>query len=318
MKAFLPVLAVMLCLVMILPSAVFANEPCSLTLSYTKENVIFSDLEINIYRIADQNYDKLSPYDSYPAEVKGITSQTEWSGVAVTLRGYIAADGIESYASATTDNEGKVTFDAIEEGLYLVTGVRAEKEGRVFNFYDFMILVTEDVTAAPKASVSEPADGEKTYSILKLWKNDDQETRPASVTVDILKDGELYETVILDYINNWSYSFKSDADCVWSVAERNVPEGYFVTVTEKDTSFIITNTAYDEKDDDGTPGEDTTADSGSDTKRPDGTTVGPDADAPQTGDFFPMKRCMFLFCVSGILLIISGIGMRKNDHEKDR
>ncbi len=311
MKTVLRFLAVVLCIAVIMPLSAYAADGYSMILTYTKENIIFSDLEINIYRIADVNYDKLSPYDTYPVEVKGITSQAEWASVAVTLRSYITADSVEPYMTAKTDSQGNAVFDGIGEGLYLVAGVRSERDGRIFSFYDFMIFVTEDVTAIPKAGISEPSDEEKSYSILKLWKNDDPDSRPNSVTVDILKDGVLYETVILDRINDWSYSFKCDADSVLSVAERNVPEGYYVTLSEKEAVFVITNTLYDTDRNDTTSDDDTSADTGS-------NTVSPGADAPQTGDTFPMKRYVTMLCVSGMLLVILGFGMRRKEDEKGR
>ncbi len=307
-------LAVMLCMfILIAPLSANGAEKCSMVLTYSKENAVFSGLDIKIYRVADADLNKLSPFESYPVQVKGITSQSEWSDTAVTLRSYIVADSIEPYMSAETDAEGTVTFSGIEKGLYLVCGVRAEADSRHFIFYDFMINVSENVTAKPKSGISEPTGGETTYSIIKLWKNDDLHSRPLSVTVDILKDGELHETVILDHINNWSYSFKSDSDSVWSVAERNVPEDYFVLITEKAATFIITNTGYDENPDDGTPGKDTTAVTGTGSD-----TTGPDYDPPQTGDTFPMKRYMLMLCISGMMLVILGFGMRRKDDAKSR
>ena len=197
-----------------------------------------------------------------------------------------------------TDTEGRVIFNGMEEGLYLVTGVRSEAGDKVFTFYDFMIFVSENVTAMPKSGIGDPSDEKKTYTVLKLWKDDDSKKRPDSVTVDILKDGYLHETVILDSVNNWSYTFKTDSESIWSVVERDVPDEYFVTVTEKDATFIITNTVYD--------------------RNPDGTTSKPDTNAPQTGDTFPMKRYVVMLCVSGMLLVILGFGMRRKDDAKGR
>ena len=87
MNRIIRLLAVILCIAVIIPLSAYAAEECAMTLTYTKEHIIFSDLEINIYRIADRNYDKLSPYDSYPVQVKGIASQTEWSNTSQLYRG---------------------------------------------------------------------------------------------------------------------------------------------------------------------------------------------------------------------------------------
>lgn len=309
-------LTVVFCMVILTaPFSVYAEEQYTLCLDYSKENIKFSDLDIAIYRIADRNYDILPPYESYPVQLKGITSQTEWLKTAQTLNSYIQADRIEPYMTAKTDEQGNVLFKDIDEGLYLISGVVAEKEGRTFNFYDFMILVAEDISAKPKSEIHEPFDGEKVYTILKLWKDDSSKQRPPYISVDILKDAELYETVTLDSENDWSYTFNTDSAGKWTVVERDVPEGYFVVITEKETSFIITNTLYNTNPDDGTPGKNT----GTDTGTPGGSKpVTPGTNAPQTGDTFPMKRYMIMLCVSGMMLVVLGFGMRRKDDAKGR
>ena len=177
------------------------------------------------------------------------------------------------------------------------------------------ILVAEDISAKPKSEIHEPFDGEKVYTILKLWKDDSSKQRPPYISVDILKDAELYETVTLDSENDWSYTFNTDSAGKWTVVERDVPEGYFVVITEKETSFIITNTLYNTNPDDGTPGKNT----GTDTGTPGGSKpVTPGTNAPQTGDTFPMKRYMIMLCVSGMMLVVLGFGMRRKDDAKGR
>lgn len=318
-KIIILLITAVICIIFLsAPLSVNAEEGCSLILTYTKEEVIFPDLEINIYRIADRNYEKLSPYDSYPVWVKDITSQADWNNVAVTLRSYIEADSIEAYMTAKTDSDGIAAFFGLEQGLYLVSGVHSEAEGKVYTFYDFMIFISEDLSANPKSVITEQTDEETTYTILKLWKDEDSKNRSAYVIVDIIKDGELYDTVNLDHVNNWSYSFKADPKSQWSVVERQVPEDYFVVITEKSTSFIVTNTAYNTEDDDGDSNDDTTGNLNDDTTKPGSKPSKPGTSAPQTGDNFPMKRYMIILCISGLLLVVLGIGMRRKDNAKSR
>ncbi len=303
----------------------YADEPCNMTLTYTKDQNLFPDLVIDIYYIADQDLDKLSPYDSYPVEVKDITSQAEWNDIASTLGSYIIADNIVPYMSLTTDSEGKVCFEGIDKGLYLVAGVNGIKGGDEYFFYDFMIFVSEDVDAEPKSITMGSNGGDTEFRILKLWKDGSAADRPLHVTVDIFKDGVLYKTVALESINNWSCSFVGEGNSVWSVAERDVDKDYYVTITEKEATFIITNTAYDDPPDDDTPdddisaGSDTTTPGGSDTTTPGGgSTTKPDPKPPQTGDVNHLKRYTVLLCISGMMLIILGFGMRRKDNAKSR
>jgi len=77
----------------------------------------------------------------------------------------------------------------------------------------------------------------------KVWK-DDGIGRPAGITVHLLRDGEVYDTVILSAKNNWSYAWENvDKRYEWSV-EEEVPEGYVATYRKNTSGWIttITNT----------------------------------------------------------------------------
>ncbi len=295
-------LSVVLCLIVfLLPLNAFATESTGiLTLAYSKDGVNFAELEIKIHRIAEVavngEFKKLNPYDNYPISVTNVSSQLEWAKIATTFRGYIQADGIKPYMEQKTDAQGNAVFSDIEKGLYLVEGVSTQKDGCNYTFYDFMITLPDsegdyNITAKPKSDINEVTDKKKNYSVMKLWQDEGHsQNRPHSVTVDILKDGKVSDSVILNSTNNWRYTFETvDDGSVWSVVERNVPKDYTVNVTEKGTDFVIVNT-FDKKDD-----------SSSDTS------------TMQTGDTSSMKVYMILFSVAGLVLIILGIGMRRKD-----
>ena len=62
-------ITLLLCIVMIIcallqPCAFAEAQNCTLTLSYSKNNVAFSDMEINIYRVADLNFEKTATFSS--------------------------------------------------------------------------------------------------------------------------------------------------------------------------------------------------------------------------------------------------------------
>ena len=144
-----------------------------------------------------------------------------------------------------------------------------------------------DVTAKPKSEKIEIAN--KEYSVLKLWKDGGSISRPKSVTVDILKDGIVVDTVVLNSKNNWKYSFKTnEIASEWSVVERNVPAGYSVSISEKEASFVIVNSLN-------VPNK-------------------PSTNVPQTGDNSPIELYIIIFCISGLMIIILGIGMRRKEN----
>lgn len=79
-------------------------------------------------------------------------------------------------------------------------------------------------------------------TVVKKWA-DDGKDRPGSVTVQLLCDGEVYETVQLDDTNAWQHSWKMLLpDYEWTVKETNVPAGYTESYSEKEQVITITNT----------------------------------------------------------------------------
>lgn len=302
-------LGTILCLIVLMQPVCVAAQgfdaarSCDLRLNYSKEGVAFSNLEIKLYRIALTTdpgiFEKVAPYDGYPVSVAGITSQTEWNEVAATLRGYVQADGIAPYRVATTDENGNATFDKLETGLYLVSGVTAQGTDASYIFHDFMLSLPAvqegecvyEVSATPKSTKTTPTDEPVTYTVLKLWKDEGHEKqRPTEITVDLLKDGVLAQTVILNGQNDWKYSFQcEDGTSVWTVVERNVPQGYTVKVSGKETSFVMVN-----------------------------TWEGPPTEPPKTGDTFPLRLYMVATFVAGAVLVMIGVlaGRKKYEQEK--
>lgn len=306
-----------------------ASHDCSLTLTYTKENVHFTGLEIKLYQVAkmtdEGDFQKAAPFDSYPVKIDEVTSQVEWNEIANTIEGYVQADEIAPYRVDITDEMGTVVFDNLEEGLYLVREVSAEFDGREYEFFSTMVCLPRmengvyiyEIKAIPKAVAKEPVPEETLYSILKLWNDEGNDQRPESITVDILKNGGTAETVKLDSSNNWSYSFKSEnADDTWSVVERNVPKGYEVKVTDRGTSFIIVNTLSESEDNIPDTPEEPEKPAPDVHDKPD-TPEQPEEPVlplPETGDNSSLRMWMAVCAVSGIGLLVSGMTIRRREN----
>lgn len=269
------------------------ERPCSLKLHYTQQGIGFQNLEVRIYRVAeafvDGTFELISPFSGYPANIHGISSQTEWRIVAATLNAYIAAYQVQPTFTQKTDDGGTAAFTGLETGLYLVSGAVAEHESGTYLFDSFMVYLPApqedgsfryDVEAKPKCSDYTPATE---YQVVKLWKDSGYaNNRPASVTVDILKDGVLQKTQVLSAENNWTYTWKvPDGKGVWTVVEKDVPDAYTVTIHSHETTFMITNTHT-------VPGS-----------------------APQTGDTSVPWLYMVTMCLSGFVLLFLGMRGRR-------
>lgn len=344
--------------IMLVPcAAVDTAHPCSLTLSYTRNGVPFSALEIDIYRVAELHangtYTLLQPFSGYPIKIHGIASQQEWQETAQTVKNYVVANQIPAYRSQKTDVNGQVAFVGLETGLYMVKGATAsDREGTVI-FHDFMVYLPTptldgydyDIKAIPKYTQYVAPER---YSVVKLWKDSGASAqRPESVCVEILKDGVLQEEIILNSTNNWAYSWEvTEQGGVWSVIEKDVPSGYQVSITNNGTSFIITNSKKpavpDVPDIPVTPDSPDTPDTPDipiipdipdvpDIPDPPNPPVTPDEPGisdeldedspgvPKTGDTSPLLLYVTLMCISGFGLMILGVlKLRERNHEKNR
>jgi hypothetical protein len=274
------------------------QRQCSLTLHYRQEGMGFPDIPVRIYRVAeafpDGTFELISPYSAYPVNIHGITSQTEWQTVSTTLTAYIAANRLAPDTTATTDENGTVVLAGLKTGLYLVCGAVAENEKGTYFFREFMVYLptpaedgfTYDVEAVPKCGKFTPMTE---YRVVKLWKDSgNSRKRPDSVEVELREDGILRQTVTLSKENDWTYEWKdADGNGVWTVAEKNVPSGYRVSIGTNGNAFTITNTYP-------TP-----------------------PSTPDTGDTTPLWLYIVIMCFSGFMLMILGtLGLRGKDHEK--
>ena len=272
------------------------DRVCSLKLDYSQDGVAFPGLQIAVYRVAeafqDGTFALIAPYDTFPVNIHGITSQSEWRAVATTLVSYVTAEQIAPTATAITDEQGMALLESLPTGLYLVRGAVAQNETGTYLFNDFMIYLPTpaadgsllyELEAKPKCVNFKPA---AQYRVVKLWKDLGlEEGRPVSVTVDIYQNGQLHTTVELNEDNQWSYSWSDHNGAQWHVVERNVPEGYQVSITEHETVFTITN-----------------------------TNPTPPPPPPSTGELFQILPLAMGLCLSGLALVL--LWLRGNRHEK--
>ena len=145
-----------------------------------------------------------------------------------------------------TDTEGKIMFDELRLGLYLIKQTN-EVEG-YSNIDPFLVMVPEaedntwnyDIKAKPKTDIIRVMD----ITVEKIWNNSSNlENHPDSITIELYKDKELIDTINLNKENKWQYTWKritlSDE---YSVKEINIPIGYTATYRQENNKFIVTNT----------------------------------------------------------------------------
>lgn len=274
----------------------------SLTVRFRHDGVGMQDAQFQLYHVASMDASGeltlLAPFTRYNVQLGGL-SESELAGVATTLEGYILRDGIAPTYTASTNSNGSAYFEGMPQGLYLVLGDRYAAGDAVFTIqpsmvqlpflhsvegrWDYEVMMNAKYTFAPHATIV-------TRKVLKVWENVDGVTLPEQITVHLLRDGVIADTVQLSEECLWRYTWTElDATSRWTVVEEELDD-YLVNVTQEGVTFVITNT-YDAEEPGPTP-----------TPSPDGPQL------PQTGQlWWPVPMLMSL----GLLLIVLGLLIRR-------
>ena len=284
---------------------IIPENECSLTVSYCCGETAFSGIQVKLYRIAEVSADfRYTLAQSFAASgliLDGIRTSGEWDVVRSTLEAHILAYNIAPEFTSVTNKDGQVSFESLKTGMYLAIVNQVEQDDLHYRFDSALIalpgLGSDDrwqyqVSVNAKGEVLPPVDPDEKieFKVLKLWKGDEGGSdRPESVEVEIFRDGISYEKVVLSEEKHWSYTWSAKDDGAnWSVVERNVPQGYTMTVEERQSTFVLTNTWTPTYPDD------------------------PDK-PPQTGDTSNIMLYVLLMTLSGTMLIILGVIRKKVD-----
>ncbi len=258
--------------------AIDTEKDVTLTVRYWHEKTAVSGVPVSLYRVADVSaygeYTLCGDFADYPVRVSDLDSEG-WQILAETLTGYVERDKVKPVDSGKTDTRGYLKFPSagktMKAGLYLVVAQQYIDGKLVYTTEPFLVSLPNpnatsnswdyDVTVSPKHTRSYlngdgGGDGSTGTSIdrkvLKRWRGE-TEKLPESITVQLLKNGAVYETVTLSEDNNWRYSWSKlpkyddkGAEIVWRVTE-NKTTGYTTTSYSEGATFVVTNTKSDDK-----------------------------------------------------------------------
>ena len=278
---------------------IITENECSLTVSYRHGGTVFSGVQVKLYRIAevsaDLRYTLAQPFETSGLILDEIKTSGEWDVIRSTLEAHILAYDIDPEHTSVTNEDGQVFFEALRTGMYLAIVSQAAQDGLRCRFDSALIPLPGlgqdgrwqyQVSVNAKGEVLPPVDPDEEvkFKVLKLWRGDDgRDHRPKSIEVEIFCDGISYQTVTLSEEDHWAYSWTAKDDgSSWTVVERNVPQGYTVTVEERESTFVLTNTW--------TP---------TDPEDPD--------KPPKTGDTSNIMLYIWVMIVSGCLLVVLGV-----------
>ena len=266
MNIFKKTLIILTCaLLVLIPALAFAQSPNvidfdrtgSITVTLrdeTAEHNVLTGYSLRLYYVAQAGEEHSQLVFNYTDAFAGCDfplSDLSASGLTAALAAYAEETSIP-YVIGTADEDGVVTFENLELGLYLI-----EQEDSAEGYYPIAPFIAAipmtdpegtawvyDIDASPKAETKPEEPVLVEVTVEKVWQDEESEDRPASVTVNLLSDGEVIDSVVLSAENNWQHTFTELPDGhSYTVEEAAVPEGYVVSSEYGEFGIVITNTA---------------------------------------------------------------------------
>ena len=191
---------------------------------------------VNLYMRAEAHDEAGNPLSEKAAEKESVATMTEflsqlsmkvWNGTELI---YDASpdqlDGLQDNTLLGTFRTGDTTTLKVELTVPIELDNRfANRVGEV----DWIFHVE--------------AYNESQLSVRKVWSDGNANHDQDSITVNLLKDGEVEQSQELNAENGWAYTFDRLAEgYTWTVEEADVPEDYEVSYDTVGTTTTITNT----------------------------------------------------------------------------
>ena len=324
--------ALLVCLLLIQPAFAYVGietgKDASLTIDYKHAGVTF-----RIYRVADVSrtvrFTLCGDFVQY-ADLQEVLDEWDWDTLANNLEARFVRDRILCTASGKTNENGALTFDDLNPGLYLVMGDTYRKGDTTYYLKSSLVSIPNlrpddtwdyDPVITPKHSSEkdpEPPTSPKTsISVQKIWQDAGyEEERPESIIVQLLKDGTMVDTVTLSAENNWRWTWsKLASGHQYHVVETSVAEGYSDRYSREGNTVVIVNTYLPPQ----LPEEPDNPQPPKDPEEPDIEDI-PDEDVPLDKPTLPETGQLWwpvlLLTAAGLALILVGVIRYKGDsHE---
>jgi hypothetical protein len=193
-------------------------------------------------------------FKDYSIDFDNLTEEN-WQDLAEIVTAYAIRD-LEPQCDGETNENGILVIDESEtnltDAIYLIVGETVDQNDMRYScepFFVSMPLIQSgsyiyDPVVEPKILIdSIPVS--TTIKTLKVWDDEESESRPESIEVQLLNEnGDVCDTQVLSASNNWRYTWVGlDSSYVYSVVEKEVPNGYTVSLENNDGTFTLTNKA---------------------------------------------------------------------------
>ncbi|MFI3206666.1 MAG: Cna B-type domain-containing protein [Clostridia bacterium] len=265
-------LAISFCLIATISVVAFAedvaereldiNTKGSIIIDYCYNDTPLNDIEFRVYQITsldeDANHVLNSKYSEVELDYDLMYESEYWLAFRDNLQNYINYEMIEPEFVFYTDNAGAYHLEDLELGVYYIEAeTSVENELTIFSepilitvgsYEESNELWVYHYTVQPKVAVLD----DETYNITveKIWENTNSELLiPEEITVELNRNGELFDVVVLNEENKWSYTwFDVDPCDCWAIKELDKLDDFVVNYEKDILSFTITNTYIGEED----------------------------------------------------------------------
>ena len=218
----------------------------SVTLAEQTEKTPIVGAELSVYYIATVGTDTEGTFTYiYTEDFARSGIALDDPELAIKLDHYLSENDVTA-TRIYTDETGTAACSGLPLGLYFI-----RQTNTVEGFapcVPFLVTVpmendgsyVYDVNASPKTEVTKLIS----ITIRKVWNTDESTEAADSVTVQLLRNGNVVETATLNDANNWQITYtdmpESDA---YSIEEVNIPKGFTATYKQNEYVFTVTNTS---------------------------------------------------------------------------
>ena len=298
----------------------------SITLICCRDETVLTGMEWKLYRIGvrhDTAVEFVPELSGYSMDL-GDLSVKAVDTAAKTIESYVTAAGLAPVAQGQTDAAGSVTFGGLNNGLYLASGKTLQIGNTIYVPSALLMEINNsntelDYDAYPKFYYTTLSEETKEYTVKKVWIDSENANgqRPAELTVDLYKNGQLQESVVLNESNGWEYSWKTKDDgSEWTVAEREIPEPYAVMIDSNSTQFLIRNTYQETTTTEGSTTE--TTETTETTTEPPVTEPAVTTTTPSLVQTGQLWWPVIPLALGGVILVGAGISMRAGKKKDER
>lgn len=214
----------------------------SVTLKEKSENVLIDGAEITIYYVGDAGIkDNNLVFNKREELTCDVSLDNLKDTKLVSDISKCINDNVIKYVGTT--NNGKVTFNNLNQGLYLVSQTKNVEGYSLIDSFLVAIPKVEDnkwvydINALPKVDIYKVID----LVVEKKW-NTISKNIPKYVNIELYKGEELIDTIELSEENNWTYTFENiEKSDKYSIKEINIPKGFTPSYKVNEYIFTVTN-----------------------------------------------------------------------------